>query len=360
MSLSLPGNNLYYLPRDNLAPEKYEEIVNPLSAWPQIKSEYVFDDSLMPGFQLINMRRRDFHGYTNQLPPHGAREQEKLKSMLFCGEVVMLSGFSASPGWLFYIDDNGELICCDPLSFKFDRAQRVIQEYKRSVARRDYSNSGGKPRPTVVPARSAEINKPASLEVINSKAAGCLLAADGIYNGNIDGFRKTAEQLGGEAPVGYNQIMNDQTKGLIIAGASVAAGLTMGRINIGAGNQGSVETVRAAVGKSRLQVKNLGNVNDFLSSQSAHINRKLGVKIGQGRLPYEASKAGIEQAKATIKETLETATQISSIIPNTSVRGKYDLIHVYSSKTNSTVSFRILSDEKYEFDTLIPEKSSKF
>ena len=64
MSLSLPGNNLYYLPRDNLAPEKYEEIVNPLSAWPQIKSEYVFDDSLMPGFQLINMRRRDFHGYT--------------------------------------------------------------------------------------------------------------------------------------------------------------------------------------------------------------------------------------------------------------------------------------------------------
>ena len=65
-------NNLYYLPRDNLAPEKYEEIVNPLSARPQIKSEYVFDDSLMPCFQLINMRRRDFHGYTNQLPPHGA------------------------------------------------------------------------------------------------------------------------------------------------------------------------------------------------------------------------------------------------------------------------------------------------
>jgi hypothetical protein len=36
------------------------------------------------------------------------------------------------------------------------------------------------------------------------------------------------QQLG-DAPAGYDQIMNN--KGLMIAGASIAAGLTMGRLN---------------------------------------------------------------------------------------------------------------------------------
>ncbi|MEY8712314.1 hypothetical protein [Mangrovibacter phragmitis] len=63
---------------------------------------------------------------------------------------------------------------------------------------------------------------------INSKAAGRLLAAGGIYNGNPDGFRNTARQLGGDAPAGYDQVMDN--KGLFITGASVVAGLTMGRM----------------------------------------------------------------------------------------------------------------------------------
>ena len=67
-----------------------------------------------------------------------------------------------------------------------------------------------------------------STKAINSKAAGRLLAAGGVYNGNIEGFRKTAEQLGGDAPAGYEQVMDN--KGLLITGASVAAGLTMGRM----------------------------------------------------------------------------------------------------------------------------------
>lgn len=67
-----------------------------------------------------------------------------------------------------------------------------------------------------------------AVKTINSKAAGRLLAAGGIYNGNIDGFHQTAQQLGGDAPEGYKQVMDN--KGLIIAGASVAAGLGLGRI----------------------------------------------------------------------------------------------------------------------------------
>ncbi|HHK0011921.1 TPA: hypothetical protein ACQQGS_005633 [Pseudomonas aeruginosa] len=104
----------------------------------------------------------------------------------------------------------------------------------------------------------------------------------------------------------------------------------------------------------------LGGVDTFLSSQAANLNKKLGAKIGEGRLPYEASRAGVEQAKLAVKETLENATAVSDIIPKSAVRGNYDLVHVYSSKTNSTVSLRVLPGGKYEFDTLISEKSSKF
>ena len=61
--------------------------------------------------------------------------------------------------------------------------------------------------------------------------AGRLLALGGLYNGNPEGFRKTAEQLGGDAPAGYKQVLNDKTKGLAIAGVSIATGLGVGRLN---------------------------------------------------------------------------------------------------------------------------------
>ncbi|WLG52999.1 filamentous hemagglutinin N-terminal domain-containing protein [Pseudomonas sp. FP1742] len=116
-----------------------------------------------------------------------------------------------------------------------------------------------------------------------------------------------------------------------------------------------------AIGAKGIQkVPGFGEVDDFFASQSANLNKKLGTKIGEGRLPYETSRAGVEQAKATVKETLENVTSVSPLIPSSTVRGNYDLIHVYSSKTNSTVSLRVLPDGRYEFDTLIPEKSSKF
>ncbi|WP_287815916.1 hypothetical protein, partial [Pseudomonas sp.] len=108
------------------------------------------------------------------------------------------------------------------------------------------------------------------------------------------------------------------------------------------------------------KVPGFGEVDDFFAAQSSNLNKKLGTKIGEGRLPYETSRAGVELAKATVKETLENVTSVSPLIPSSTVRGNYDLIHVYSAKTNSTVSLRVLPDGKYEFDTLIPEKSSKF
>lgn len=59
------------------------------------------------------------------------------------------------------------------------------------------------------------------LKTLNSKGVGRLLAAGGIYNGNIDGFRETAEKLGGDAPAGYEQVLNEKTIGLGIIAASL-------------------------------------------------------------------------------------------------------------------------------------------
>ncbi|MDU4095024.1 MAG: hypothetical protein E7H57_17395, partial [Pantoea sp.] len=73
--------------------------------------------------------------------------------------------------------------------------------------------------------------------------------AGGIYNGNPESFRQAAQQLGGDAPAGYDQMMSEQAKGLIIAGASVAAGVTMGQVNIGAGKI-ALKITRKKVGSS--------------------------------------------------------------------------------------------------------------
>lgn len=69
-------------------------------------------------------------------------------------------------------------------------------------------------------------------ETLNGKGIGRLLAAGGIYNGNVEGFRQTAEQLGGDATAGYEQVLNETTKGIAIAAVSVAAGLGLGRHSV--------------------------------------------------------------------------------------------------------------------------------
>ncbi|WP_370966476.1 hypothetical protein [Enterobacter wuhouensis] len=126
----------------------------------------------------------------------------------------------------FFFDDDSNLVydCfMDSYGDSFQREVRNIYEHALNVYQ------GRKPAPTVkhhysdVPLQHAQ-----AMKTINSKAAGRLLAAGGIYNGNIEGFRQTAEQLGGGAPAGYTELMDN--KGLIIAGASFAAGLGLGRL----------------------------------------------------------------------------------------------------------------------------------
>ena len=127
----------------------------------------------------------------------------------------------------FYIDNNGELIFT-PTSSSWHAwyKDEILSAYRHVIADRQ----GRKPAPTQRMHYDyyAPTTAP-SEKTLNNKVVGRLLAAGGIYNGNITGFHETALQLGGDAPAGYEQVMNN--KGLIIASASVAAGLTMGRLN---------------------------------------------------------------------------------------------------------------------------------
>lgn len=147
-------------------------------------------------------------------------------------KIGWLVGVDTSRRWSsdrnpFYIDNNGELIFT-PTSSSWHAwyKDEILSAYRHVIADRQ----GRKPAPTQRMHYDyyAPTTAP-SEKTLNNKVVGRLLAAGGIYNGNITGFHETALQLGGDAPAGYEQVMNN--KGLIIASASVAAGLTMGRLN---------------------------------------------------------------------------------------------------------------------------------
>ncbi|MGS2696827.1 DUF6883 domain-containing protein [Enterobacter sp. CFEC121] len=147
-------------------------------------------------------------------------------------KIGWLVGVDTSRRWSsdrnpFYIDNNGELIFT-PTSSSWHAwyKDEILSAYRHVIADRQ----GRKPAPTQ--RMHYDYYAPTSApseKTLNSKAVGRLLAAGGIYNGNITRFHETALQLGGDSPAGYEQVMNN--KGLIIASASVAAGLTMGRLN---------------------------------------------------------------------------------------------------------------------------------
>lgn len=225
MSFSLPGFNVFYLSRDNLEPEKYELITRPSVTWDYIRQEYEFDDRYRDHFHVEGLRPRPTcsrsYAYQNN-HSNGFNTERRLRYLVFRGEVVTLNRYG-SAGELFYLDEEGQLICRNYHVFEMNGAERILREYRNSVGCRHYRS--GKPRPTSFALSfSGGISAPASeptYQTINSKAAGRLLAAGGVYNGNIEGFRKTAEQLGGDAVKGYDQVLNDQTAGTAIAAASI-------------------------------------------------------------------------------------------------------------------------------------------
>lgn len=158
---------------------------------------------LPQGYTLFVSRYHKFHW---QRPSMAYRDT---LADVSSGKVVLLTSHTLSG----VLNTSGQLLNNLPFFLQSRLSELISRQVKRPVC-------------YVRPA--APVQHAQSAKTINSKAAGRLLAAGGIYNGNPEGFRKTAEQLGGDAPAGYGQVMDN--KGLLITGASIAAGLGMGRL----------------------------------------------------------------------------------------------------------------------------------
>lgn len=132
------------------------------------------------------------------------------------------------------------------------------------------------------------------LKTLNSKSVGRLLAAGGIYNGNIEGFHKAAEQLGGDAPAGYDQVLNKQTQGVAITALSIAAGLGLNKF----GTIGQIRALDKFVSKRVGTEKIVGFTIDDLS-KGASVMDKAGLTKAGRALQKHGDRAGSIFPKAT-------------------------------------------------------------
>lgn len=223
-----------------LAPEDIQFILTPDEALARAAIYYELDyskytRSLIPQQvpDRTQVRQHRFFATGYQRKPH--HQYDRLyDDVEFQLEHGLMVGIDKWEDWShfsnpFYFDENSNLIydCfMDHYSDRFRIEVRDLYEYILN------NHQGRKPAPTVKQHYAdAPIQHAQATKTINSKAAGRLLAAGGVYNGNTEDFHNTAEQLGGDAPAGYDQIMNEQTKGTVIAAASVAAAFGLGRLS---------------------------------------------------------------------------------------------------------------------------------
>lgn len=179
-----------------LSPEEYAMALSPGDALRQVKMYYDLDPRKYGYFGFSDIPNRLHSGVQSWRPaPSG-----------FADKVYDAVKYALETGSLVGID----------------RSKFLDEQFRRHHVRSEQSTPPEK--------------------TLNSKGVGRLLAAGGVYNGNVEGFRKTAEQLGGDAPAGYDQMLNETTKGAVIAVASVAAGIGIGRLNA-AGEVGQLSNI---------------------------------------------------------------------------------------------------------------------
>lgn len=177
-------------------------------------------------------------------------------------------------------------------------------------------------------------------QTLNSAGVGRLLAAGGIYNGNIKGFRDTAEKLGGDAVKGYDQILNEKTVGVAITATSIAAGFGLGRMGLGSRIR-SLEKLRRIETKplslkpganSTLSTGSFVNIND-INFSARHLQKKFKHAIDFG-VTGTANQKNWELFEYAMRKHMDSDHTIVVI-------GKYrwntDVYHYFDPTTNLNV-----------------------
>ncbi|MBY7247810.1 HNH endonuclease signature motif containing protein [Enterobacter roggenkampii] len=211
----------------------FENIVSPKRGLELACYYYVLDYSAYKSRLYFDIPNRKWNGdrhfgekFKRQPLTYYDPIYDDLERELLLGRIVAVD---TDKHWTWYnnpfsFDDNGEIVYEPfmPGSWECSFRDSVLSAYHVVLER----NQRIKPRPTqkiqygapgyVEPEQHAQ-----SAKTINNKNVGRLLAAGGVYNGNVEGFRKTAEQLGGEALEGYKGVMTDTNIGMGIAAASI-------------------------------------------------------------------------------------------------------------------------------------------
>jgi len=211
-----------------LSPEDFQYILRPEVAFERARIYYDLDSDNYSHFGLQQMPKRK----SGFITPFSTKYDRKRNGMYDGAydhtqhniDIGWFIGIDESEQWdyfkhPFYFDEKGDLIYdCFRSHWHEWFEMEVRDAYRKCLD----SHQRRKPVPTQkIHYSDAPIQHAQAAKTINSKAAGRLLAAGGVYNGNIEGFRKTAEKLGGDAVQGYDQVLNEKTAGTAIAAASI-------------------------------------------------------------------------------------------------------------------------------------------
>lgn len=220
-------------------PSDFQYILSPFSAMWCLEREYdlydgtyIWQGRTFDEYEFVP-KRKSGYGYQGSRYSHPNRIWTLTEKLLRQGDLIV---YDSTHGWdsgnPFYIDEEGDLVKTDNGFYNSESYyHRIISAY-REILNTDLAHGYPKPAPTVKQriyygGSSAPVEQHAQAakvgKTINSKAAGRLLAAGGVYNGNIEGFRQTAEQLGGDAIKGFDQTYNQTTAGIFMAGMSLLA-----------------------------------------------------------------------------------------------------------------------------------------
>lgn len=193
--------------RDDVYLDDIPQIVSPDSAYRYLSdtvkpARNVHEWDLPMGYSQLVRRYLSMHFQQPQMAYKDALKEVE------CGNIVILRRAHVTDPHKV-INPDGSLIGTLPIMLRSRLEYLMRRQLVRPIGTRS-TYRAAQPQP-----------QPEAGKAINSKAAGRLLAAGGIYNGNPEGFRKTAEQLGGDAVKGYDSVLNETTSGMAVAAASL-------------------------------------------------------------------------------------------------------------------------------------------
>lgn len=161
-------------------------------------------------------------------------------------------------------------------------------------------------------------------QTLNSAGVGRLLAAGGIYNGNIEGFRDTAEKLGGDAVKGYDQILNEKTVSTAIIAASIAAGYGLGRMGLSS-TIGSLEKLRRIEAKGVSLGRSATADNLYRRTSNTEVFSDLKVPMQMRFVEQAAREGGVGLGGVKVKIIRDSDLKGKNIYGYTHPNGDIDL-----------------------------------